>query len=182
MATAPDITRHALCGLSEFSIGDGRTVDDVCGTIAKTFHVRKHEVALLYVDRRMLRFMFPAELKVAGAIPLTSSAVAARTVNTKRAELFNNFVIVQHSSIFETVKLGTSESVNDPLTIQKMMSAPVTGNNGSVLGVIQVSRKGFDLRSAGPDFTPSDLSLLGDAANVIARLLPSLIEAENRVQ
>lgn len=182
MATAPDITRHALCGLSEFSIGDGRTVEDICSTIAKTFHVRKHEVALLFVDRRMLRFMFPAELKVAGAIPLTSSAVAARTVNTKRAELFNNFVIVQHSSIFESVKLGTSENVNDPMTIQKMMSAPIIAQNGSVLGVLQVSKKGFDLRSSGPDFSPSDLNLLGDAANVVARLLPSMIEAENKVQ
>ncbi len=182
MASAPEVTGHGFVNLAEFSIGDGRTIGDICATIAKSFGVRKHEVALLHLDRCMLHFLAPAELKSAGAIPLTSSAVAARTAHTKRAELYNNFVIVQHSSIFETVKLGTREGASDPLTIQKMMSVPVMGQNGTVLGVLQVSRKGYDLRSAGPDFTPSDLSMLVDAATVVGRLLPHLIEAEQKLQ
>ena len=182
MAAAPEIPHNGLSGLAEFSIGDGRSVEDICSAIGKAFAVRKHEVALLHLDRRMLHFLYPVELKAAGAIPLTSSAVSARTANTKRAELFNNFVIVQHSSIFESVKLGTSASSNDPMTIQKMMSVPVMGQNGTVLGVLQVCKKGFDLRSAGPDFTPSDLSMLTDAATVIGRLLPHLIENASKVQ
>ena len=182
MATAPEVTRQDLGSLAEFSIGDGRSVEELCGTISRVFGVRKHEVALLFVDRRMLRFMYPLELKAAGAIPLTSSAVAARTVNTKRPELFNNFVSVQHSSIFETVKLANPDHQSDPLTIQKMMSVPVIAQNGTVLGVLQVCKKGFDLRSAGLDFTPADLNLLTDAATVVARLLPHLIEIENKLQ
>lgn len=182
MAAAHEVPMHGLSTLAEFSIGDGRSVEDICAAIAKVFGVRQHEVALLYIDRRMLRFLYPVELKAAGAIPLTSTAVAARTANSRRPELFNNFVNVQHSSIFESVKLGTSENSSDPLTIQKMMSAPVVAQNRSMLGVIQISRKGHDLRAAGPDFTAADLNLLTDAATVLAHLLPSLIEAANRVQ
>jgi hypothetical protein len=182
MAAAPEVTAQVVASVAEFSIGDGRSIEDLCATIAKSFHVRKHEVALLNLDRRMLHFLAPAELKSAGAIPLSSSAVAARTAHTKRSELFNNFVVVQHSSIFETIKLGTRDSNSDPLTIQKMMSVPVLGQNGIVLGVLQVSKKGYDLRSAGPDFTPSDLSKLTDTATVVGRLLPHLIEAETKIQ
>ena len=183
MATQQEPNMRGIETMAQFSIGDGRPVEDICAAVAKLFEVRQHEVALLFVDRRMLRFLFPTELRSAGAIPLTSSAVAARTVNTKRAELFNNFVSVQHSSIFETVKLGTSDTAsNDPLTIQKMMSVPIMGQSGTVLGAIQISRKGFDNRSCGPDFTPSDLSLLADTAMALGRLLPSIIEAATRVQ
>lgn len=160
--------------LSEFSIGDGHTVEDLCAAIAKAMSVRQHEVALLYLERRMLRFLHPAELKAAGAIPLTSTAVAARTANIKRPEIFNNFVQVQHSSIFESIKIGHSEGPSDPLTIQKMMSVPVIGPNGTLLGVIQVSRKGYDLRSCGPDFTATELGVLMDAAVAVGRLLPHL--------
>lgn len=182
MAAAQEVPMQGLSTLAEFSIGDGRSVEDLCVAIAKVFNVRKHEVALLFIDRRMLRFLYPLELKAAGAIPLTSSAVAARTANSKRGEIFNNFVTVQHSSIFETIKIGTSETASDPLTIQKMMSVPVLGQNGAILGVMQISRKGYDVRSAGPDFMPADLTRLNDTAVVVGRLLPHFIEAAQKVQ
>jgi len=183
MESANEIATYGVDSLAEFSIGDGRSVEEICAGVAKVFQVRQHEVALLFIDRRMLRFLFPVELRAAGAIPLTSTAVAARTANTKRGELSNNFVIVQHSSIFETVKLGTAENgQSDPLTIQKMMSVPVVGQSGTLLGVIQVSRKGYDTRSAGPDFTSTDLSRLSDTATILGRLLPSLIETAGKVQ
>jgi hypothetical protein len=172
MTTVPGVTN-----LEEFSVADGHTVEDVCLAVAKAMGVRQHEVALLYLERRMLRFLYPLELKAAGAIPLTSTAVAARTANSKRPELFNNFVTVQHSSIFETIKIGTSDAPSDPLTIQKMMSAPVFGPNKMLLGVIQISRKGYDLRSAGPDFTPADLTQLTQLATTVGRLLPHFIES-----
>ncbi len=164
--------------LGKFSIGDGHTVEDLCASIAKALGVRTHEVALLHLERRMLRFLHPVELKSAGAIPLSSTAVAARTANSKRPDIYNNFVQVQHSSIFETIKIGNSEGPSDPMTIQKMMSVPVMGQNGSLLGVIQVSRKGYDLRSCGPDFTASDLERLVDAAVTVGRLLPHLLQKQ----
>ncbi len=51
-------------------------------------------------------FPVPCRVENGGAIPLSSSAVAARTTRTKQAELFNSFTQVKHSSIFELVKLG----------------------------------------------------------------------------
>ena len=78
--------------------------------LSKIIHVGQHEVALLRVESNQLKFLFPDELKTAGSIPLSSqSAVAARTAVNRKVELFNNFAKVKHASIFETVKLGTTD-------------------------------------------------------------------------
>ena len=71
--------------------------------------------------------------------------------------------------MFEMVKLGNSPA--DAQTIQKMMSVPMLDDNGKVCGVIQVSRKGFDVPSAGPDFTNEDLERLELAARIVGRFL-----------
>jgi hypothetical protein len=150
------------------------SVEQLCAELARVFRVRAQEVALLRVDRLMLRFLFPAELSAAGAIPLNSSAIAARTVNTRRADYFNNFVAVQHSTVFESVKFPAADVPNtsmDPLTIQKLISVPVFGAFNRVSGVIQVSRKGFDVNSAGPDFTQDDVELCKQAAKVVGVFL-----------
>jgi GAF domain-containing protein len=166
--------------LERLAGGDPCTVEQACGELARIFRVRPHEVALLHLERRMLRFLYPAELRAAGAIPLSSSAVAARTASQRRADVFNSFATVQHSSVFETVKLGTAESAaesTDVMVIQKMMSAPVVAENGDVLGVVQVSRKGPTVTSAGPDFTTDDLTALRAAAKIVARMMPGLVDA-----
>ena len=134
--------------------------------MAKIFHVRETEVALLEVGGSLLNFLYPAELKTAGAIPLSSSAVAARTARTKQAELFNSFTQVKHLSIFELVKLG--DSGLDEQVIQKLMSAPVLARNGEVIGVIQVSRKAPRPAAAG-DFTPDDLQKLESVARFLGK-------------
>ncbi len=144
------------------------TPESICACVAKIFHVKETEVALLALDGRMLNFLYPAELKTAGAIPLSSSAVAARTARTKQAELFNSFTQVKHFSIFELVKLGASGL--DEQVIQKLMSAPVLARNGEVIGVIQVSRKAPRPAAAG-DFTPDDLQKLVSVARVVGRLM-----------
>src|SRR5215469_16782151 len=72
---------------------------EICSSIAKLFDVKKTEVAWLEAAGSLLKFIYPAELKAVGAIPLSSSAVAARTARTKRAELFNSFTRVKHSSV-----------------------------------------------------------------------------------
>ncbi|MGO9086757.1 MAG: hypothetical protein ACLQBK_16140 [Candidatus Sulfotelmatobacter sp.] len=91
--------------------------------MAKIFHVKETEVALLELGGSLLNFLYPAELKTAGAIPLSSSAVAARTARTRQAELFNSFTQIKHFSVFELVKLG--DTGLDAQVIQKLMSAPV---------------------------------------------------------
>lgn len=146
------------------------TPESICACVAKIFQVGKTEVALLELSGRLLNFLYPAELKTAGAIPLSSSAVAARTAQTKQAELFNGFTQVKHFSVFELVKLGNTGL--DEQVIQKLMSAPVLASNGEVIGVIQVSRKAARPAAAGPDFTTDDLRKLESVASIVGKLLP----------
>jgi hypothetical protein len=138
--------------------------------MAKIFGVRKTEVALMRLENGLLKFLFPQELTTAGSIPISSStAVAAHTAVTRKVELFNNFTKVKHASIFESIKPGGEQSDEvRPATIHKLMSAPVLDKGDKVLGVIQICHKGFDLSSAGPDFTLDDLRQLELAAKVVA--------------
>ena len=143
--------------------------ESICACVAKIFRVSSTEVAMLEVSGSMLNFVHPAELRTAGAIPLSSSAVAARTARTKQAELFNGFTEVKHFSIFELVKLG--DTGLDDQVIQKLMSAPVLASNGEVDGVIQVSRKAPRPAAAGPDFTPEDLRKLESVARTVGKMM-----------
>jgi hypothetical protein len=147
------------------------TPESICACVAKIFRVSETEVALLELGGSLLNFLYPAELKTAGAIPLSSSAVAACTARSQQAELFNGFTQVKHFSIFELVKLG--DSGLDAQVIQKLMSAPILAENGEVIGVIQVSRKAPRPAAAGPDFTPDDLRKLESVARIVGRLMAS---------
>jgi hypothetical protein len=95
----------------------------------------------------------------------------AHTATSKKAEYYNNFASVKHASIFETVKLGSPEEnstfTNPP--IQKLVSAPVLDQAGNVAGVLQICRKGYDVGSAGPDFTSEHLQQVERAAKVAAQ-------------
>ncbi len=149
------------------------TPESICACVAKIFHVRETEVALLELSGSLLNFVYPAELQTAGAIPLSSSAVAARTARSKQAELFNGFTKVKHFSIFELVKLG--DTGLDEQVIQKLMSAPILAANGEVVGVIQVSRKAPRPDAAGPDFTPDDLKKLKSVSRFIGNLMTTKV-------
>jgi hypothetical protein len=146
-----------------------RTPDSICAGVARIFHVTETEVALLELSGSLLNFIYPAALKTAGAIPLSSSAVAARTARTRQAEIFNGFAQVKHFSVFELVKLG--DTGLDDQVIQKLMSAPILAKNGEVIGVIQVSRKAPRPAAAGPDFTPDDLQKLESVAHFVGTLM-----------
>jgi hypothetical protein len=143
------------------------TPTSICACVAEMFEVRQTEVALLELKGTLLNFVYPTELKTAGAIPISSSAVAARTAQTKQAELFNSFARVKHSSIFELVKLG--DTGLDDQVIQKLMSVPILNRRGEVVGVIQVSRKAPRPDAAGPDFTPDDLRKLESVARFVGK-------------
>ena len=164
--TVGNILNDRLQALSKPNLD---TPEKVCAELANLFGVRRDEVALLRLQGRMLHFVFPAELRAAGAIPLSSSAVAARTATTRKSEVFNSFVRVKHSSVFEMVKLGSQETAPDPevRVIQKLMTAPVVGAKDAVVGVVQISRKGPTLASAGPDFTLDELQLLEVAGRMV---------------
>ena len=141
----------------------------ICASVAALFKVRKTEVALLEVTGNVLKFLYPAELTKVGAIPLSSSAVAARTARTRKSDLFNTFTRVKHSSVFEVVKLG--ETSTDAEVIQKLMTVPILGTENQVIGVLQVSRKAYSPAKVGEDFTTDDLHSLESVAVSVAKLM-----------
>ena len=166
-AAAPALDAKAL----QHRLAPASTPELCRDELAKIFRVRRTEVALMRLENGLLKFLFPPELSTAGSIPISSStAVAAHTAVTRKVELFNNFTKVKHASIFESIKPGGEPSGDlPPATIHKLMSAPVLDKGDKVLGVIQICHKGFDLASAGPDFTLDDLRQLELAAKVLAQ-------------
>jgi len=136
------------------------------------FRVRPHEVAVMELRHSMLHFAYPPELRKTGLIPLISSAQAAKTASTKRAEIFNNFAGIRHSSVFETIKV----SGENGQAIQRLMSAPILSPEGDVLGVMQISRKGTTPMEAGAEFEVSDLQTLRDVTNSFGRVAKQLLD------
>ena len=132
----------------------GVSLSAVAEKIAKNLGVKHDEVAILAVSTRWrhLHFLVPEALKNVGFVPLSSnSALAARTARESRPEIENNFAATRHATVFESVKVADAAGA-----IQKMISAPIL-LEGKIIGVIQVSRKGANPHSAGPDFTAQDL-------------------------
>ncbi len=150
-------------------LDEGVTPLDVSMALAKVFHVQHAEVALLRLEGGLLRFILPEHLQTTGAIPISSKAVAAHTALSKKPEIFNNFARVKHASIFETIKPVGAEADDPapPAPIQKLMSVPILDRHLTVLGVIQISRKGLDPRFT-QDFSREDLHDLELAAGVLA--------------
>ncbi|HLX83601.1 MAG TPA: hypothetical protein VKR59_06875 [Terriglobales bacterium] len=166
--------KPAKANLSELEsmVSDSPSSDRACSKLAQVLNVRRNEVALLRLEKGSLRFIFPPELRSAGVLPLSGSAVAARTASTKTPLLSNNFMRVKHVSLFEAVKLGAGAEDRslEQMPIQKIMSVPVTSPEGNVIGVVQISRKGLDSSLAGADFSPEDMKQLEKAVEVIARM------------
>ena len=162
--------------LEQLAGTDPLPVEQFMAELAKVFHVRQHEIALFTLHNSMLRFLFPAELRMAGAIPVNGSSLVARTATTQKAEFFNSFATVRHSSIFETIKVGGSTADPSGLVIQKLITAPVLLPSGELAGVLQISRKGSTLHNSGPDFTAEDLRLLEGSARLVGGVLSKLQE------
>lgn len=151
-------------------LNEGITPLEVSAVLAKLFRVRDAEVALLKLEGGLLRFIFPEHLRTSGSIPISSKAIAAHTALSKKPEIFNNFARVKHASIFETIKVGGVQSDDAPpapAPIQKLMSVPILDHKSTVMGVIQISRKGSDPHQT-KDFSREDLHDLEIAAGVLA--------------
>src|SRR5271169_4239474 len=88
-------------GELEAMLSESVSSEQVCVKLAQTLHVRRSEIALLRIEKGSLRFIYPVELRSAGVLPLTGSAVAARTAATRTPLLSNNFMRVKHVSLFE---------------------------------------------------------------------------------
>src|SRR5580704_14274570 len=115
LGSAAKAAKAAAAGVSELEsmLSESPSAERVCLKLAQILGVRRSEVALLRLDKGSLRFIFPPELRSAGVLPLTRSAVAARTAATRSPLLSNNFMQVRHVSLFEAVKLGTGTDEDD---------------------------------------------------------------------
>ena len=165
--------------IEEVLLGGDCTIDRLCAELASLFGVRRTEIGMLRLDGELLKFLYPAELHSAGSIPISSSAVAAITAVSKKGELYNNFANVPHRTVFELVRLKDPERKEDePPKIQKLMSAPIMGEQDEVLGVVQVSRKGVTPAAAGPDFTVEELQELERTARRVATLRPEILRGD----
>lgn len=142
----------------------------VAERIAKNLGVKSDEVGILGLSLRWrhLYFIVPEALKNVGFIPLTSnSALAARTARESRPEINNNFAVARHATVFEGVKVGNDSAAE---AIQKIISAPILSGD-KVIGVIQISRKGSNNKTVGPDFTPADLGKVLALCKPLGKLL-----------
>jgi hypothetical protein len=164
-----------LAQLASQCEAEGLTVansEKIAVELAKIFAVKQEEVGILRLDKGTLVFVHPVKLHNLGRIPLNSSGViAARTVNSKRPEIINNFARTRHATFFEMVDLskrGSKKESKEEQIIQKLISVPVI-SEGTVVGVIQVCRKGLTAPAAGPDFTPPELQNLVNIAASLAR-------------
>ena len=170
-AAKPAKQVKAVLGELENMVSESPSTDRACLKLAQILRVRRSEVALLRLEKGSLKFIFPPELRSAGVLPLSGSAVAARTASTRAPLLSNSFMRVKHVSLFEAVKLGAEEEDKnlEQMPIQKIMSVPIV-NSENVVGVAQISRKGLDPSISGADFTAEDLRQLEEAAKILARM------------
>jgi hypothetical protein len=155
LSLATELERIANALESDATAAAQVSLTSVAERIAKSLGVKPDEIALMGVSHRWrhLHFLVPEALKQVGFIPLSSTlSVAARTARESRPEILNNFASVRHATVFEGLKITAEGSE----LIQKMISAPILSGE-VVVGVIQVSRRGTDVVSSGPDFTADEL-------------------------
>jgi GAF domain len=164
-----ELERLASALSADEEAGKKLSLQSVADRIAKSLGVKPDEVAIMGLSTRWkhLYFLAPEALHQVGYIPLSSnSALAARTARESRPEINNKFAAVRHASVFEGVKVGNASAE----AIQKIISAPIL-SDGRVVGIIQVSRKGASLATAGPDFTPTDLGQILALCKPLGKLL-----------
>jgi len=172
MSLVSELERLAIALEADESSAAEVSIPALAEKIAKELRVKSDEVAILGVSNRWrhLHFLVPAALKNVGFIPLTSnSALAARTARESKPEINNNFSAVRHATVFEGVKSSTTSGES----IQKIISAPII-NEERVVGVMQISRKGENAASAGPDFTTEDLGKVQALCRPLGKLVNRL--------
>ena len=160
--------------LVDEAVKGGKALDEgalkkVAHEFTRLFSVKSDEVAILELEQNgsVLSFLYPPKLRKVGSIPMTTTnSLAVRTVREKRPEMINNFPAQKHPTVFESVALDEENQVRNP--IQKIMSVPLIVE-GKAVGVVQISRKGKSITTAGADFTIRDLTALVTTAGVLAK-------------
>ena len=139
------------------------SVDALC----RIFGVKQTEVAIFALDRDLdsFSFIWPAEMRKSGSIPLSADrSLIATTARERQGKVNNSFASTPHLFVFES--FGKDKSG----PIQRIMSAPMLKGE-ELVGVLQVCRKGADADAALKNFTDPELKALCGIANVIAKHL-----------
>lgn len=136
--------------------------------LALFFGVEEHEVAYFKIDSagRMATFCWPPpQFGQLGNIPLKSltTSLLAATAREKKGFCNNAFAATPHLHMFERMLADTEQRV----AVQKIISVPLLQGE-QAKGVLQVSRKGLNLASAGADFSAADLQNLETIARTLA--------------
>lgn len=176
LSLASELERIASAIESDDTATSQISLTSIAERIAKNLGVKTDEVALMGVSNRWrhLHFLVPESLKQVGFIPLSSnSSIAARTARESRPDIINNFASVRHATVFEGVKISGESSE----LIQKMISAPILSGD-KVVGVIQISRKGANAKSAGPDFGADELGKILALCRPLGKLLQRISREE----
>ena len=79
----------------ENMLSDSPSPERASAKIAQMLEVARNEVAVLRLEKGSLKFVYPPELRAAGVIPVSSSAVAARTATTGTSLLSNSFAFTE---------------------------------------------------------------------------------------
>lgn len=138
--------------------------------IAAFFAIEPHEVGIFLVDSsgRTATFRWPPHSGSAINIPLKSfvSSLVATTARERRGLIDNDFAKTPHLHMFEH---GLSER-EQRVEVQRIMSVPVSGADGALRSILQISRKGRTLEESGPAFSELNLKALERIAVEFARL------------
>lgn len=134
--------------------------------LAAVFGVREHEVGLFSVSQKKheISFVWPLSMSKVGHIPLNAvNSLVAKTANEQKAHLDNSFAGSRHLFIFEHMLAEKNERI----PVQKIMSVPIAVA-GTVVGVVQITRKAASPVESGEDFTPGNLSALEALATTLS--------------
>lgn len=144
-------------------------IETAAHEIASFFAVKPHEVAYFRItDGRSATFVWPPPKSGAmTSVPLKAFATSlmSATAREERSFVDNTFHATPHLHMFEHMLADQEQRI----PVQKIMSVPVI-DHGTLIAVLQVSRKGKSHDAAGPDFTPADLAQLVTISSTLAPL------------
>jgi hypothetical protein len=89
-------------------LSQAATPQQFCTALAKLFGVRPTEVALMRLEKGLLSFLFPEQLKTAGSIPVSSSSAIAAHTSTTRARR-ESFI---HPAVCEVKAIASRLPIN----------------------------------------------------------------------
>lgn len=168
---------QALEVLMKAESDSAKRIGLLSSALQKSFKTKDDELAIFTLDQehQEFHFLWPPKLVTSGTIPANlRGSLLTQTAHERKPLLNNRFEGTRHASVFEMIPLattGTSKIKKKAYPIQKIMSVPVL-DAGAVRGVMQLSRKGPDQASSGPDFTPAELDAFASIATAIAPHIP----------